>query len=120
VRWLVDECVDAQLVRQLREDGHDVAYMAELSPRASDHTVLTLAGNEGRLLLTDDKDFGDLIFRQARSVPGIVLLRIDPRRRIQKLQRLKLAIEKFGMELFGRYTVVEEVRFRSRLLRAGG
>jgi predicted nuclease of predicted toxin-antitoxin system len=92
--------------------------MSEVAPRASDEHVLARADSDQRLLPTEDKDFGDLIFRQARRVPGIVLLRIDSRQRVLKGQRLQAAIERFGTEMFGRYTVVEEVRFRSRLLRA--
>lgn len=118
VRWLADECVDAQLVVQLRLARHDVIYMAEVAPQEGDARVLARANQDQRLLLTDDKDFGDLVFRQVRPVPGIVLLRIDPKRRLLKSQRLSAAIEKFGEELFGRYTVIEEGRFRSRLLRA--
>jgi predicted nuclease of predicted toxin-antitoxin system len=117
VRRLVDECVDAALVDQLRTSGHDVVYVAEVAPRTSDVDVLLRAHNERRLLLTEDKDFGDLIFRQARSVPGIVLVRIDSRRRLFKGPRLKAAIERFGEGMFGRYTVIEDVRFRSRPLR---
>jgi predicted nuclease of predicted toxin-antitoxin system len=118
MRWLVDECVDAPLVHQLRAGGHDILYMAEVAPCAGDEYVLARADQEQRLLLTEDKDFGDLVFRQAKSVPGIVPLRIDSSRRASKVSRLQAAIEKFGTTMFGRYTVVEEVRFRSRLLRA--
>jgi predicted nuclease of predicted toxin-antitoxin system len=75
------------------------------------------AHGENRLLLTEDKDFGDLIFRQAMPVPGLVLLRIDSRRRSLKAARLQAAIGRFGETLFGRYTVIEEARYRSRPLR---
>ena len=78
MRWLVDECVDAGLVARLRASGHDVVYMAEVLPAASDADVLARAQGETRLLLTEDKDFGDLVFRRGRKVPGIVLLRLDP------------------------------------------
>jgi predicted nuclease of predicted toxin-antitoxin system len=88
VRWLIDECVDARLAAVLRESGHDVVYMSEVAPRAADSAVMDRAHRENRLLLTEDKDFGDLTFRQARPVPGLVLLRIDPGRRSQKVARL--------------------------------
>jgi predicted nuclease of predicted toxin-antitoxin system len=117
VRWLADECVDASLVAWLREAGHDVIYMAEVAPAASDVEVVRMARQDGRLLLTEDKDFGDLVFRRGRPVPGMVLLRIDPAMRMLKRERLEAAIERFGDHLFGRYMVVEEVRFRSRPLR---
>jgi predicted nuclease of predicted toxin-antitoxin system len=78
VRWLVDECVDAGLVSHLRAAGHDAVYMAEVAPRDSDAEVTARAQAEQRLLLTEDKDFGDLVFRRGQSVPGVVLLRLDP------------------------------------------
>jgi predicted nuclease of predicted toxin-antitoxin system len=117
VRWLVDECVDVALVEHLRTAGHDPVYMSDVAPRATDSEVMARAHAETRLRLTEDKDFGDLVFRQARPVPGLVLLRIDSARRVLKAPRLLAAIDRFGETLFGRYTVVEEVRFRSRPLR---
>lgn len=114
MRWLIDECVDAALVARLRELGHDGVYMAEVAPRATDADVMSRAHREHRLLLTEDKDFGDLIFRQARPSAGIVLLRIGAPQRQQKEPRLIAAIERFGDALFGRYTVIEEGRFRWR------
>jgi predicted nuclease of predicted toxin-antitoxin system len=118
VRWLVDECVDADLAALLRRSGHDVVYMSEVDPRAADTEVMNRADRENRLLLTEDKDFGDLVFRQARPVPGIVLLRIDSSRRLRKGPRLLAAIDRFGDTLFDRYTVIEDARFRSRPLRS--
>ena len=116
MRWLVDECVDAALVVQLCESGHDAVYMSDIAPRATDAEVMERAHDEHRLLLTEDKDFGDLVFRQGRPVPGVVLLRIDSARRSLKWPRLLAAIDRFGEALFGRYMVVEETRFRSRPL----
>jgi predicted nuclease of predicted toxin-antitoxin system len=117
MRWLVDECVDAGLVELLRQSGHDAVYVADIAPRASDVEVMEVALREQRLLLTEDKDFGDLTFRQARPVPGIVLLRIAAERRQRKGERLLAAIHRFGPAMFGRYTVIEEARFRARSLR---
>ena len=117
MRWLVDECVDASVAKLLREAGQDLVYMSDVAPRAADVEVMSRADRENRLLLTEDKDFGDLVFRQAKRVPGIVLLRIPPLRRALKGPRLIAAIERFGETLLGRYTVVEDVRFRSRPLR---
>ena len=118
MRWLIDECVDADLVVLLRESEHDVIYMSDVAPHTTDTQVMNRADRENRLLLTEDKDFGDLVFRQARPVPGIVLLRIDTSRRLRKGPRLLAAIDRFGDTLFGRYTVVEDARFRSRPLRS--
>jgi predicted nuclease of predicted toxin-antitoxin system len=75
------------------------------------------AERDHRLLLTEDNDFGDLVFRQARPVPDIVLIRIVAMQRQRKAKQLTVAIERFGETLFGRYTVIEEARFRMRPLR---
>jgi len=118
VRWLADECVDAHLVTRLREAGHDVVYLAEVDPSAPDADIAVLAQKEGRLLLTEDKDFGNLIVRWRAEVPGLVLLRIEPQRRHLKWMRLEAAIARYGELLLGRHTVVEEARFRCRALRS--
>jgi hypothetical protein len=67
-------------------------------------------------LLTEDRDFGEIAFRWGRAAPGLVLLRIDQRNHSLKWARLNAAIDRFGNELFGRLTVVEEGRFRRRPL----
>jgi predicted nuclease of predicted toxin-antitoxin system len=116
VRWLADECVDAGLVSHLRTTGHDVVYMAETASATGDSEILEQARIEDRLLLTEDKDFGDLVFRRGRSIPGGVLLRIDPAMHELKKIRLGAAIDRFGENLRGRYTVVSEGKIRTRPL----
>jgi predicted nuclease of predicted toxin-antitoxin system len=116
VLWLADECVAASLVRELRGAGHDVLYIAEFAASLSDPEVIALAFREGRILLTADKDFGELVFRRAQSVPGLILLRIDPANGPMARIRLLKAVDQFGQGLFGRYVVIDEVRFRSRPL----
>lgn len=73
---LADENVVAAIVRRLRADGWDVAWIAEISPSIDDHDVLDRAVQEGRILVTDDKDFGELIVREGRPHCGVVLLRL--------------------------------------------
>jgi len=116
VRWLADECVAAPLVALLRAAGHDVLYVAEAAAGLSDADVITLALHDRRLLLTEDKDFGDLVFRRKQAVPGVVLMRIDFEDVELKTARLAAAIGQYGEGLFGRYTVVEDGRLRSRPL----
>lgn len=62
MKILADESVDNEIVLRLRNDGHDVGYVAEMSPGIMDEEVLVLARDENTLLLTADKDFGKLIF----------------------------------------------------------
>jgi len=64
VTFLADESVDRQIVERLRLDGHRVAYVAEMSPGIMDEAVLTESRVSESVLITADKDFGELVFRQ--------------------------------------------------------
>jgi predicted nuclease of predicted toxin-antitoxin system len=73
---LADESVDQPIVDRLRQDGHQVLFIAELEPSISDEAVLALANQHTSVLLTADRDFGDLIFRQRRDAAGVILIRL--------------------------------------------
>jgi predicted nuclease of predicted toxin-antitoxin system len=75
LRILADESVEGEVVERLRSEGHDVAYIPGASAGIRDDEVLARANAEGRVLLTEDKDFGDLAFFYGNRSSGIVLLR---------------------------------------------
>jgi predicted nuclease of predicted toxin-antitoxin system len=114
MRWLADECVAASLVASLRDAGHDVLYIAEMATGMRDSEVIALAAAERRLLLTEDKDFGELTVRFGRPVPDLVLIRIDPANSAMQAARLNDAVARYGDGLFGRYVVIEQARMRIR------
>ena len=89
-------------------------YMSDVAPRAADPEVMNRAERENRLVLTEDKDFGDLVFRQARRCPASSFCGSTR----HDVRGLLAAIDWFGDTLFGRYTVIEDARFRSRPLRS--
>jgi len=62
MRFLADECVDREVVERLRTAGHEVKYVPESCPAASDEEILGLANSLNALLLTADKDFGYMVF----------------------------------------------------------
>ena len=63
---LADESIDRQIVERLRQDEHDVLYIAEVEPSISDNIVFDRANEKFALLLTGDKDFGEIVFRDNR------------------------------------------------------
>lgn len=73
---LADESVDGQIVERLRREGHSVLYVAEMEPGITDEVVLNRSNERSLLLITADKDFGELVFRQAAVNSGVVLLRL--------------------------------------------
>lgn len=75
MRFLADESCDFAVVRALRAAGHDVAAVAEFAHRADDSAVINLAVHEDRIVLTEDKDFGHLVYASAQETAGVILIR---------------------------------------------
>ncbi|HLF92819.1 MAG TPA: DUF5615 family PIN-like protein [Planctomycetota bacterium] len=75
MKFHANENIEAEAVAFLRSSGHDVTYAAEIQPRASDEDVLARATTEARILITSDKDFGELCFHRALPSCGVVLIR---------------------------------------------
>jgi len=69
---IADENIDAQIVEKLRENGYTVLYIRELDPGISDDEVLNLANQNSAVLITNDKDFGELVFRLRRVTAGVI------------------------------------------------
>lgn len=98
MRFLVDACAGSALARALREDGHDVVDILEGSSlEESDTEILKRAANERRILITIDKDFGELIFLHRQSHAG--LIRLPDRRVAERLAVLRQILRTHGEDL---------------------
>ncbi|MBN8551175.1 MAG: DUF5615 family PIN-like protein [Deltaproteobacteria bacterium] len=75
MKFVADEDLDRQVVELLCRERHVVWYVAGMAPGASDHDMLNLANHEKAMLLTADKDFGELVFCQHLLDPSVILLR---------------------------------------------
>jgi predicted nuclease of predicted toxin-antitoxin system len=73
---VADECVPRQVVERLRADGHQVTYVLEEAPSIPDETVLQKAAIGGVPVLTEDTDFGELVYQSGKGSSGVVLLRL--------------------------------------------
>ena len=89
MKFLLDENVDIRLAPFLREQGHDVTAVAQDYPHnLADRDVLALAHREGRTLITNDRDFGELIVRHRLPHAGVILLRLGPEQLTAKTEAL--------------------------------
>jgi predicted nuclease of predicted toxin-antitoxin system len=116
MRFLADECCDAGLVEALRADDHDVLYAQESLRGGVDDDILAMAYSQDRILLTEDKDFGELVYRLGQPTRGIILLRFAISERHLKLPRLRDLIAERSWQLPGAFVVVEPDKFRVRPL----
>ncbi len=112
MRFLADESCDFAVVRALRAAGHDVVAVRDVKPGAPDEAVISLALRESRVLLTEDKDFGQLVFASAIESPGVVLIRFPASAR-QPMARTVVKLVEAGTEkIMGRFVVVQPGRIR--------
>ena len=114
MKFAADECCDALIVDALRAEGHDVWYASESAGGADDESVLNHAATEERVLLTEDKDFGELVIRLGLPAYGIVLLRINPADSESKLCRLREVLTSDAARIPGAFVVVDELKTRFR------
>lgn len=113
-RFLADECVAAPLVSALRSAGWDMVYVGNESPGISDEEVLQWAAGEGRILITGDKDFGEIVYRLKRGIPGVVLIRMQGANWREWHARMEVVLQRHADKLEGAFTVVRprSIRFR--------
>jgi predicted nuclease of predicted toxin-antitoxin system len=116
--FLADEGVDLSVVQRLRNDGHEVLYVAEMDPGISDEEVLTAANEKQALLLTADKDFGELVYRLGRIAAGVVLVRLAGLSSAKKADLVSATVRNHGGKLVHTFTVISPgmVRLRPRVI----
>ncbi len=112
---LADESVGRQIVERLRDDGHDVAYIAEMEPGIPDETVLRKANEQEAVLLTVDKDFGELTYRQKLIHSGVVLIRLAGLSNQTQAELVAQALRERGAEFVNAFTVISPGMIRVRI-----
>ena len=111
---LADEGVDFSIVHRLRQEGQAVLYVAEMERGIDDEAILDRANDHQSLLLTQDKDFGELVYRQRRVHAGVVLIRLEGLSAESKAGVVSTAFQEHGEEMEGAFTVISPGRIRIR------
>ncbi len=112
---LADESIDRQIVESLRLDGHDVFYIADAEPSISDAEVFDRANARKALLVTADKDFGEIVFRERRLLSdGVVLIRLAGLSADVKAKIVSDAFQNRGTELPHNFSVISPGGLRIR------
>jgi len=114
IKFIVDESVDFPVVKYLRSKGFDTTSIVEDYPSLEDIRILKIAFKEKRILLTNDKDFGTLIFKEKLNSKGVILLRLWDQTSNAKTRFLEEVIKEYRDRLFGNFIVVTENKIRIR------
>jgi len=112
MRFLSYKSCDFAIVRALRIAGHDVKCVRDIAPGAEDERVAQLAIEDDRILLTEDKDFGQIVYAASTSSPGVVFVRFPGNIRHKAVTTVLQLLEKAGNGIVGRFVVVQPGRVR--------
>ena len=107
MRFLADECCDFAAVRALRAHGHDVLAVNEFQQSFVDKDVMDLALAENRILLTEDKDFGWLVFAGRMDSPGVILIRFPAFARSLLAEAVLKLVGEYASQLVGAFVVLQ-------------
>ncbi|MCB1034841.1 MAG: DUF5615 family PIN-like protein [Acidobacteria bacterium] len=113
-RFLLDENIPLASVDILRDAGHDIT-VASTSPGSPDRDLLQLAAAEERIVLTFDRDFGSLVFKERAAIPaGVIFLRFIPATPQEPASVVQMLLEHPEIDLPGKFTTVTRQRIRQR------
>ena len=116
--FLANENFPLSSIRLIRENGYRISSILEDSPGIKDEEVLEIAANNDQLILTFDRDYGELNFRKKLPGPeGIVYYRITPLSPNEPALLLFEMLKLPGFSLYGMFTTVERDRSRQRPLK---
>jgi predicted nuclease of predicted toxin-antitoxin system len=117
VNLLANENVPLGAVRLIRQAGHAVASLSEEAPGLGDAEVVARARAAGQVLITFDRDYGDLIYRDRLPPPaGVLYCRFRPSTPAEAANRVLLALDELGDRMIGSFVVIERDQTRVRRL----
>ena len=112
MRFLVDECTGPGVAAWLRKQNHEVFSVFEESRGINDEDIIQKAASENWILITNDKDFGDKVYRDGRLHRGIILLRLADESSVSKIQVISRLLENYTDRLSDSFVVVTENQVR--------
>ncbi len=115
MKLVLDESIERQITDALSGEGYKIWYIHDMERGVSDDKVLALANTNDALLLTADKDFGELVFRKKMISTGVVLFRVFGISNSEKAALAVHVMREHGDKLLNAFTVVtpETIRIRN-------
>ena len=112
MRFLIDECTGPAVAAWLRTEGHEVFSVFDDAQGIEDDEVIRKAYTESWILITNDKDFGEKVYREQHPHRGVILIRLEDERAINKIEVLRRLLEQYSDKIADRFVVVTETRVR--------
>jgi predicted nuclease of predicted toxin-antitoxin system len=114
LKFVVDVGVSKKIENYMCEEGFNVKTVRDIDPCMTDHDIIQLANKEERIIITMDKDFGELVYHALLKHSGIILLRLENATGSEKLKIMKEILDKYSDKLRNHFCVYQKGRFRIR------
>ena len=112
IKFLADVNIEKPLVDFLSKQGYDIKWIPDYDCEMPDEDLIQLANREKRILITNDKDFGDLIFLQKRMSAGTILFRVKGQNSQDKIKLMKKLLMGYKDKLLNHYMVITKLKIR--------
>ena len=112
MRFLVDESTGPAVASWLRAQGHEVFSVYDEARGMVDEAIIQKAFTERWILLTNDKDFGEKVYRDRHGHRGVILLRLTDERAVNKIETVRRVLATYAEQLADRFVVATETRVR--------
>jgi predicted nuclease of predicted toxin-antitoxin system len=112
MRFIVDECTGPAVAVWLRSQGHEVFSVFDQARGLKDDEIIRKAYDERWIVITNDKDFGQKVYRESHPHCGIILMRLEDERANNKINILQRLLKRYVDRLADRLVVVTETQVR--------
>jgi predicted nuclease of predicted toxin-antitoxin system len=115
LKLLVDVGVGKKVDLWLSAYGYNIKSVRDINPRMPDQDILKMAVSEGRMVVTMDKDFGDLVYNSGQPHAGVLLLRLEDESSDEKIKVIGAILEKYSDKIYNNFCVYKDGKLRIKM-----
>jgi predicted nuclease of predicted toxin-antitoxin system len=115
IKFLMDVGVGKTVDVWLLNHGYNVKSVRDINPRMPDHEILKIAVTEGRMVVTMDKDFGDLVYNSGQPHAGVLLLRLEDADSDEKIKVIEAILGKYSEKICNNFCVYKDGKLRIKI-----
>jgi predicted nuclease of predicted toxin-antitoxin system len=117
LKFLIDVGVGKKVELFLKEQGHDIKTVRTIDPQMPDEEIIRLASSEDRMIITMDKDFGELVYHSKMNHRGVLLLRLEDATGDEKQEVVANILAEYSAEIVNCFCVFQNDRLRIKKIR---